>query len=203
MYRLAPRLFNALAALLLLLCAATVALWVRSQTTQDRVTHHGPEYVRKFASDSGRILVSRVDNRRTLRDASEMRRNAAEHPEIAREFLGDPSIINILEMARPHWERHAFPAWQSSSFLMPPPSRIGFAVARRRSGGDRWEDGLWIVEPRWALFILTSVFPAIWIACVSRTLGRKHVGCCPSAATTSAQPEIDVPNVVLRPSRCP
>lgn len=141
MYRLARWLFNALAALSLLLCAATVALWVRSQTTEDRVTHYGPEYVRESASDSGRILVSRTDNRRTLRDASEMRRYAAEHPDIAREFLGDPSIINILAMARPHWERHAFPAWKSASFLMPPPSRIGFAVARAAALRLDWHIG--------------------------------------------------------------
>jgi hypothetical protein len=172
------RIFAVMPILSSLLCAATIVLWVRSQTTHDRLTHYGHAYARTIESDAGRIIVSREDNS----DAEQIRaytlRLVADHRDLAY-ILQDPAIAHELRKADPHWEREAVPAWGSAASFRPPPSRIGFGVAHGMSFGDWARGGRWFIVPHWAVVLLTAALPMVFLARFAQRLRRNRRGFCP------------------------
>src|SRR5437870_4497241 len=51
------RLFNAMAAMSLVMCIATIALWVRSYFNLDDVCHIGRSHIHNFSSVRGRLFI--------------------------------------------------------------------------------------------------------------------------------------------------
>lgn len=176
MQRVVRRLFTAAAFLSLVLCIAIVSLWIRSRKTDDRITHYGPEYIRAFASDSGRIVVSRTDNR-WVKAAVYIPKLMAADPTFAEAARQEPQALRTLQLAEPHWERNAFPAFDPTKSMILSSSLLGFGYARAISG-DTIEGGIWIVVPYWALTILASILPAIWTLHLVRQVRRKRLGHC-------------------------
>ena len=191
------RLFTLASAISLLLCIGIIWLWVRSRTTHDRVSHYGPEYLREFDSDSGRMLVSRTNNP-WPRMAVETRQLMAENPAFAERARHDREVVRWFQLAEPHWSRLSLPAYNAASSLIRARSRLGFGYATEMWYGDTGELGVWIVVPHWALAVPASILPMMWFAGLAKRLRRQRVGLCPVCgydlrASTGRCPECGTP----------
>jgi hypothetical protein len=173
------RLFTVASVLSLVTCIGVVGLWFRSRTAGDWIGHYGPTYIRGFSSGSGRMIFSRVENP-WPRMAAEMRQLMAEYPPFAERNRNNPEFLRYLRLAKPHWERETFPAYDHASSPIPASSHsyLGFGYWRWISEGDTGQLGLWIAVPYWGPALLTAILPAIWFACLGRDLRRNRLGLC-------------------------
>ena len=164
------RLLNLLTGLSLLLCIATVALWVRSYGTSDAALHRSERLVRVHSGGGG-IVVSRVElfHRRgtwgssmnggttDLAAYSETRMPYSDNfppgwDQIARPYAGRTAFWNST------WVRVDRPAW---------PALAPVAVKRRArydngtyQGEEEWLIGRALWLPYWLPAALFAVLPA-------------------------------------------
>ncbi len=138
------KLFNIAAVLSLVLCVATVAIWIRSHRRSDELCW--------CSSTTGYIPVVSVQSG----EGSAM---FVYHPTLPKDrltFHFQSTPINTF----PGWD------WPGTSAL----NRLGFY--------GRWGLDRVVFLPFWAVLLVSSFLPAIWLGCQRRRSRRRKLGRC-------------------------
>src|SRR3954468_22797401 len=176
---MARRLFTLLSALSLLLCAATLALWVRSYWVGEAIYREGPSYRLAVLSSRGQCSAFR-----TTYPAS-----AANGP--TRWKYSDRGMWAQVTQ-RPGLYR-ADPAVRCYGPI------AGFGMFDKPAGPtSRGAATREVFFPYWSLVLLTAAGPAAWYARRRRRLRSRSLGLCPACgydlrATPDRCPECGTP----------
>jgi hypothetical protein len=165
------RLFTVAAAISLLLCIATVALWVRSYWRQDHVireVHYHPAWFHDDPKAVERDLTQELQSSDGILDFEWQR------------YL--PQIIADEQNPVMHWDFYSTRDEERSTddFLRSQGMLHGVYVGRF---GVAWGDGFygWQVElavPHWLVALLALVSPATWLLRYRRRRARRMQGRC-------------------------
>ena len=172
------RLFTILSVLSLLLCLATLALWVRSHWVQDWFVRGADEAIgTQVHSGLGRILCFHYDDRSRRTEPWAWSMGSAPVT------LQTHQLLDTSEA--PHW-------W----------NRLGFAVLRGGSGTSLAPSVVFFVLiPHWSLALLFAVLPALHLRAAIRSRRRLRPGLCPVCGYDLRATPDRCPECGLRPPR--
>ena len=160
------RLFNILSVLSLVLCAATVAMCVRSYWVADLCTYglpqtpQGMQQQHSLFSFDGRIYYNYLLDAKPLADDVLL--------------IGGFSTVSmpIQPGVSDDWRRQMANYHHGVDFA-------GFHFSRTDPTGTPQQLWTWLmVVPDWAVILLTMVFPTVWFVKQRRERRRNRVGLC-------------------------
>jgi hypothetical protein len=174
------RLFNFAAAISLVLCAGTAALWVRSYWANDIVyrdqlvpTDPPVELIEmrtRVASVHGMLVLSRS-------------RATGSYPE-----------QHEIPLVGFHWLRQEPVDFDDDGSVKSIPRMLGFGFQTHQSQRGSWRWDIWMLRlPEWLLAITFAALPAVGLVQFRRDRRRRHAGHCQSCGY----------DLRATPNRCP
>jgi len=198
------RIFSGMSLLSLLLCVATVVMWIRSGRRFDWIQHENASWHCEAMSQRGSLIVSAFrggDRAAALRERDELIRIKPELPKLAADLLE----VNDAKL-------RDYKSWKSSTshlsgtLPVPPPKKrsiwtdIGFqrfTTTPMVSFDVVGETRDWIVVPYWSFFTLLALTPFLWLATHRRTSRQSGLclrcGYCLTGSTSGTCPECGSP----------
>ena len=182
MRRAFRRLFTFSAAVSLVLCTASVVLWVRSYEVADDISF-GRLTAAYFTSSRGGVLLTVVDWRRSSTGRAPPTAGSVRY---TRRVPWTGTDLSPVAGTTRDWRAAGF-IFQTGVPVRPPPDPRGGAVVTYVA--PKWS----VRVPYWSISCATLAVPSLWLAARLRQHRRSRAGLCPACGY----------DLRATPDRCP